>query len=54
MDLFLLNRLISPGSDEADQVLRVLLETGMFIGGILGFLLDNTIPGKLVKSFNRS
>ena len=27
-------------------MLRVLLETGMFIAGVLGFLLDNTIPGK--------
>ena len=35
----------SPGSQEADQVLRVLLETGIFIAGVLGFLLDNTIPG---------
>uniref|UniRef100_A0A8C9X6K3 Solute carrier family 23 member 1-like n=1 Tax=Sander lucioperca TaxID=283035 RepID=A0A8C9X6K3_SANLU len=32
---------------EVDQVLRILLTTHMFIGGFLGFFLDNTIPGKL-------
>lgn len=31
---------------QLDQVLQVLLTTGMFVGGFLGFLLDNTIPGK--------
>uniref|UniRef100_A0A8C9X6R3 Solute carrier family 23 member 1-like n=1 Tax=Sander lucioperca TaxID=283035 RepID=A0A8C9X6R3_SANLU len=30
---------------EVDQVLRILLTTHMFIGGFLGFFLDNTIPG---------
>ena len=25
----------------------VLLQTGMFISGVLGFMLDNTIPGNL-------
>lgn len=29
-----------------DQVIQVLLTTGMFVGGFLGFLLDNTIPGR--------
>ncbi|KAK3879526.1 hypothetical protein Pcinc_015910 [Petrolisthes cinctipes] len=28
-----------------DQVLSVLLRTSMFVGGFLGFVLDNTIPG---------
>ncbi|XP_050698188.1 solute carrier family 23 member 1-like isoform X2 [Eriocheir sinensis] len=28
-----------------DQVLSVLLRTPMFVGGFLGFFLDNTIPG---------
>ncbi|XP_064090453.1 solute carrier family 23 member 1-like isoform X2 [Macrobrachium nipponense] len=28
-----------------DQVLSVLLRTSMFVGGILGLFLDNTIPG---------
>ena len=30
---------------ELDQIIKVLLETSMFVGGILGFILDNTIPG---------
>ncbi|XP_055979948.1 solute carrier family 23 member 1-like [Sorex fumeus] len=30
---------------QLDQVIQVLLTTGMFVGGFLGFLLDNTIPG---------
>jgi len=33
------------GSAGFDQILKVLLETSMFVGGVLGFLLDNTIPG---------
>nr|XP_031530463.1 solute carrier family 23 member 2-like isoform X3 [Vicugna pacos] len=32
---------------QLDQVIQVLLTTGMFVGGLLGFLLDNTIPGSL-------
>ena len=28
------------------QLIRVILSTGMFISGILGFVLDNTVPGK--------
>uniref|UniRef100_A0A8C9F1Y9 Solute carrier family 23 member 1 n=1 Tax=Pavo cristatus TaxID=9049 RepID=A0A8C9F1Y9_PAVCR len=30
---------------QLDQVIQVLLTTGMFVGGLLGFILDNTIPG---------
>uniref|UniRef100_A0A8C9RCA9 Solute carrier family 23 member 4 n=1 Tax=Scleropages formosus TaxID=113540 RepID=A0A8C9RCA9_SCLFO len=37
---------IATGVVEVDQVLHVLLTTSMFVGGFLGFLLDNTIPGK--------
>ena len=37
---------IFPGNNELDQVIKVLLGTAMFVGGILGFVLDNTIPGK--------
>ena len=33
------------GNEEFDQIVRVLLETSMFVGGFLGFFLDNTIPG---------
>lgn len=35
------------GVTELDQVLRILLTTNMFVGGFLGCVLDNTIPGKL-------
>jgi len=37
--------LVLTGSAEFDQILKVLLETSMFVGGFLGFFLDNTIPG---------
>ena len=37
------------------QLIRVILSTGMFISGILGFVLDNTVPGNfnlpLLKKF---
>ncbi len=36
---------INTGVKEIDQILIVLLETNMFVGGLLGFVLDNTIPG---------
>lgn len=34
-----------------DQVLSVLLRTSMFVGGFLGFVLDNTIPGTVCLPF---
>ncbi|KAG8438698.1 hypothetical protein GDO86_005041 [Hymenochirus boettgeri] len=37
--------LLETGIRELDQVIQVLLTTGMFVGGFLGFFLDNTIPG---------
>ncbi|XP_009675872.1 solute carrier family 23 member 1 [Struthio camelus] len=37
--------LLETGIIQLDQVIQVLLTTGMFVGGFLGFLLDNTIPG---------
>ncbi|KAH0616791.1 hypothetical protein JD844_028184 [Phrynosoma platyrhinos] len=36
---------LETGIVQLDQVIQVLLTTGMFVGGFLGFLLDNTIPG---------
>lgn len=36
----------TPGILHLDQVIQVLLTTGMFVGGFLAFLLDNTIPGR--------
>ena len=38
---------IQTGNQIVDQILFVLLTTSMFISGLLGFLLDNTIPGTL-------
>ncbi|XP_023609277.1 solute carrier family 23 member 1-like isoform X5 [Myotis lucifugus] len=39
--------LLQTGILQLDQVIHVLLTTGMFVGGFLAFLLDNTIPGSL-------
>uniref|UniRef100_A0A9L0JZA6 Solute carrier family 23 member 1 n=1 Tax=Equus asinus TaxID=9793 RepID=A0A9L0JZA6_EQUAS len=37
--------MLHTGILQLDQVFQVLLTTDMFVGGFLGFLLDNTIPG---------
>ena len=37
--------LVLTGVDELDQIIRVLLSTSMFVAAVLGFSLDNTIPG---------
>lgn len=42
------------GVVELDQLLQVLLTTSMFVGGFIGFVLDNTIPGILLPSLNCS
>lgn len=36
---------INTGSDVLDQIIKVMLTTSMFIAGLSGFILDNTIPG---------
>lgn len=36
---------IKTGSQTVDNVFTVLLSTGMFVGGFIGFILDNTIKG---------
>ncbi|XP_022255137.1 solute carrier family 23 member 2-like [Limulus polyphemus] len=36
---------VNVGNDVASNILAVLLSTSMFVGGFLGLLLDNTIPG---------
>ncbi|XP_061563235.1 solute carrier family 23 member 1-like isoform X1 [Cololabis saira] len=36
---------LQTGVTELDQVLRILWTTHMFVGGFIGFFLDNTIPG---------
>ena len=38
------------GSEILDQVLLVLLETSMFVAGLIGFILDNTIPGNAIAN----
>ena len=35
----------STGSTEVDQILTVLLSTNMAVGGIIGMVLDNLLPG---------
>lgn len=44
---------VSTGSQIIDQIVTVLLSTSMFTAGVLGFLLDNTIPGITVVTFMR-
>lgn len=39
---------IQTGSSVLDNVLTVLLSTSILVGGLLGCLLDNLIPGKLL------
>lgn len=39
------NNAINTGSDIVDQIFSVLLGTSMFVGGMVGFILDNTVPG---------
>ncbi|KAB7504217.1 Solute carrier family 23 member 2 [Armadillidium nasatum] len=39
---------IQTGSPVADQVLLVLLKTSMFVGGVMGLFLDNTVPVKVL------
>ncbi|KAK2161096.1 hypothetical protein LSH36_121g04052 [Paralvinella palmiformis] len=36
---------VNTGVAELDQILTVLLSTSMFVGGTVGFILDNIIPG---------
>jgi len=36
---------INTGSATFDSAMQVLMSTSMFLGGFLGFVLDNTIPG---------
>ena len=39
------NPLIDTGSDDADELIEVLLSTSMFTSGFLGCFLDNILPG---------
>ena len=40
------------GSVELDQVLTALLTTAMFVGGFVGCVLDNIVPGKTIKHYS--
>ena len=35
------------GVPEIDQILTVLMSTNMAVGGLVGLILDNTIPGTI-------
>ena len=38
-----------------DQIVTVLLSTSMFTAGVIGFGLDNTIPGRFLRgNFNQN
>ena len=37
-----------------DNVCVVLLSTSMFVGGMTGFIFDNTIPGETFTAFSES
>ena len=39
------------GDASVNLILRVLLSSNMIIGGFMGFLLDNTIPGRYRISY---
>ena len=39
------------GSEIFDASVTTLLSTSMFVGGFIGFFLDNTIPGKVIEDF---
>uniref|UniRef100_A0A914UQJ6 Uncharacterized protein n=1 Tax=Plectus sambesii TaxID=2011161 RepID=A0A914UQJ6_9BILA len=36
---------IETGSEAVDQMLQIVLSIEMLVGGIIGFTLDNTVPG---------
>ena len=39
-------------NDMFSKELRVLLQSGMFLAGAIGFVLDNTIPGVFRRAYN--
>jgi len=39
------------GNSQVDQMLMIVLGTPMFVGGFIGCLLDNTMPGKQLFFF---
>lgn len=51
-DLTHFNFFLYVGNETVDEVLRVLLESNMLIGGLIGFILDNTVPGEYDRFTN--
>ena len=41
-----------PGVQTIDNICQVLLSTSMFVGGMIGMFLDNTIPGEYMDVDN--
>lgn len=39
---------INTGSEVADSIITVLLSTSILVGGLIGCILDNLIPGKIM------
>ena len=39
--------MILTGSQVVDQIFSVLLSTSMFVGGLTGLILDDTVPGNV-------
>ena len=42
---------IQTGVDVLDQIFTVLLSSALFLGGLIGFIFDNTLPGKKQQNF---
>ena len=40
------------GYSDLDQIVQILLGTSMFLGGFIGCILDNTIPGNILHFLN--
>ena len=38
---------MTAGNDNVNQVIVILLRTGMTVGSVIALVLDNVIPGKL-------
>ncbi|OQR77963.1 solute carrier family 23 member 2-like [Tropilaelaps mercedesae] len=43
------SNVIQTGNEMLDQTITILLSTSMFVGGGLGIILDNTVPGSLAE-----
>ena len=41
------------GSAEVDAVFTILLTTDVFVGALVGFILDNTMPGNYFEKVLR-